>query len=252
MPNPAVLILSGLLVFSGAIVSAMAGFGFGIATIPFFLLLYPPKTTLALTLLVTTYGVAVQWLRVRKHADYRLVLGLSAGAAVGLPLGGLLLSVISEPVLKALIGAAVLVAATRMLLRPPEADLPSRRPHLATNLATGFGAGLLSTSVGQPGLPIAFLMAWTRVHKETVRATIVSFFVLLDLGSVATYLVQGIITTRTALIGVAMAPFYFTGLFMGDHFFRRTGHTAYRRVMLAVLSVAAFMGVLNGLIALLG
>ncbi len=252
VPEPSTLLITGLLVTVGATVSAMAGFGFGIALMPFMVLLYPPTEAVALTLSIALCGVCIQWLRVRQHADYRLAARLIAGTLLGVPLGGYILSIISPAVLKALIGSAVVVAAVLNLTRRSNPDLPPRQPSAALALTTGFGAGILATTVGQPGIAVASLMAWTRLDKQVVRATLVTYFIFADLGSLATFYVKGILSQELAVTVLLLVPFYLIGLFAGDWGFRRSGQLAYRRLVLGVLSASALMGLLNGVTALLG
>ncbi|MFZ5828210.1 MAG: sulfite exporter TauE/SafE family protein [Bacillota bacterium] len=250
MPDSTTLLLTGMLVAVGAGVSAMAGFGFGIALMPFMILLYPPKEAVVLTLLIAMCGVSIQWFRVRQHAHYPLMAKLVAGTLMGVPLGGYVLGVIEPGPLKALIGIAVLVAAVLSLARRSGADLPPRMPSTGLSLAAGFGAGILATTVGQPGITVASLMTWTRLDKQVVRATLVSYFVLADAGSMVAFYVQGILTRELALTAFALIPFYLIGLVVGDWGFRHSGQVGYRRLVLGLLSVSAVLGLYSGLHAL--
>lgn len=253
MPLPDLLTftISAALVFGGAIVSGMAGFGFGIVTIPFLLLLFPPKFTLSVTTTLVAIGVIVQWFRVRHQADYRLVATLSFGMLLGLPLGGLVIASLSDSTLKVLIGGAVLAGTTSMLLRRENADLPPRRPHSAVTAGVGALSGVLATTVGQPGIPLAFLITWSRLEKSVARASLIAFFVLLDIGTIWTFVVSRVMTVPAAWTTAALFPFYLGGLLLGDMAFRRSGQAAYRRLVLGVLLTAAVMGLYNGARALL-
>lgn len=251
LPDPITFALMALLVTGGAIISGMAGFGFGISIMPFLVLIYPPKLAVPMVMVLVTVGVIIQYLRIRTHTDYGLVLRMAIGMVVAMPLGTYVLQVISQTALKGMIGLAVLVAAVLSLVRRDEADLPPRRPGLGVSLGGGFLGGLLSTTVAQPGIPIAFLISWSRLPKEVARATIVTFFVLNDVASVASFAISGALTRDVLLTGAALFPFYLLGYFMGDRSFYRVSQIAYRRLVLGVLVAAAIMGVVNGVTALL-
>lgn len=243
-------VLTGILIASGAVLSACTGFGFVIATLPIMVMLYPPKSAVALVLVVGFSGVLIQWFRVRYHMSKRLAVLLCLGSAMGIPLGGMVMVLIDPATLKALIGISVLVAAALLLLRRTDADLPVRRPHSLAALATGFGAGVLSTSVGQSGPPIALLLSWTREDKAVVRATLVTFFVFTNGFALLTLFLNGILTTEIALTGVGLVPFYVIGLILGDRVFNRTSQALYQRLVTGVISVAAVIGLINGISAL--
>lgn len=252
VPDSLTFLLTGLLVTFGASISAMAGFGFGIATIPFMIMLYPPKQAVAMTLFVAMCGVCIQWFRVRQHTDYTLMAKLVFGTLLGVPLGGYVLGIIEPDLLKALIGATVMVGAIVTLVRRTSPHLPPRRPHTGLSLATGFGAGILATTVGQPGILVASLMAWTRLDKRVVRATLVTYFVLADAGALVTFYVQDILTRELTVTVFSLIPFYLIGLFVGDWGFRHSGQIGYRRVVLGLLSVSAILGLYSGVHALFG
>lgn len=251
MPDAITFVLMALLVTGGAVISGMAGFGFGISIMPFLVLLYPPKQAVPMLMVLVTVGVIIQYLRIRAHTDYGMVIRMSLGMVVAMPLGTYVLQVISQNALKGLIGLTVLVAAILSLVRRNEEDLPPRRPPLGVSLGAGFLGGLLSTTVAQPGIPIAFLINWSRLDKDAARATIVTFFVLNDIASVASFAISGALTRGVLLTAAALFPFYLLGYFMGDRSFHRVSQIAYRRLVLGVLVVAAVMGIVNGVTALL-
>lgn len=244
--------VTALLVAFGSTISTMAGFGFGIVTMPFMVMLYPPKVAIVLMLVVASCGIIVQWYRVRRHANYRLVARLCAGLVVGLPLGGMVIAVIDPAVLKVLIGLAVLIGAALTLVRGVRTDLAPRQPGLPLTLGTGLAAGLLSITVGQSGLAAASLMAWTRWDKAVVRATLYAFFFFSHFGSLATLFVEGTLTREVGWTGLSLVPVYFLGIMLGDVGFQRLTQAAHRQLTIVVMAVAALVGFYNGVSALIG
>jgi uncharacterized membrane protein YfcA len=228
----------------------MAGFGFGIAVMPFMLLLYPPKVAVAITPVITMLGLLIQWTRVRHDADKQLAGRLILGAVVGIPLGTLVLVAINPVHLKLLIGVAVVVAITLQVAKG-RTDGPPQVPSRLTALGGGFAAGLLSATVGQPGIPIGLLMAWTRLDKRVVRGTMVTFLVVTQIFTVANLLWQNVMPLPALWTGLALMPFYLIGLAIGNRGFHLASQAAYRRILLGVLTVSAVTGVVNGISALL-
>lgn len=251
MPPIITYLLTGLIVLFGATVSSMTGFGFGIATMPFMLMLYPPQVAVPLSIVVSCFGTVIQWLRVRQHVDWRLVGLLSLGAAAGIPLGGYVLLAFAPATLKGIIGLAVLTSALLTLTRREAANLPVWRPGAPVTLATGFGAGILYTSVGQPGLLAALFMTSTRMEKSVIRATLVTFFLITGIFSLTSLFFQEVFSSDLAITGVSIAPFYWLGMALGDAGFQRLTQAVHRRLSLSVLAVTSVIGVINGLSALL-
>lgn len=243
-------VLTAILVLFGATVSSMAGFGFNIVIMPFLLMLYPAKTAVALSLCVALCGVLLQWLRVRQHVNYGLTLRLCVGALFGVPLGTLVLTLVTAATLKLLVGLSVLTAVIVTVVRRQDPDLPLPAPRTASVMITGFLSGLLAGSVGQAGTPVALLMARTGLDKAVVRATLVTFFVAVDFGALVALERTGVLTGEIVRTAAWLVPAYAVGLMLGDYGFKRSNQGTYRRLVLGVLSTAAVIGVVNGLTAL--
>lgn len=242
--------LTALLVIFGSIVSGMAGFGFGIAVMPFMLLLYPPKVAVAITPVITFLGLTYQWTNVRRDADPQLAKWLILGALAGIPLGAIILVSINPNQLKLLIGVAVVVAIVVQLTQKStggQVQTPSRW----VALGTGFGGGLLASTVGQPGIPPGLLMAWSRLDKRVVRGTMVTFLMVTQTTTVINLYLKGVLTLPTLATGLLMIPFYLIGLHIGGRGFKVASQGTYRRVLLGVLGISAVTGVVNGISALL-
>jgi|GEM_PF-6816777 len=250
MPDMTTFALTALLVVFGSIVSGLAGFGFGIAVMPFMLLLYPPKVAVAITPVISCLGLFIQWTNVRKDADPVLARRLIIGSLCGIPLGGLILVAISPVHLKLLIGVAVVVAIT-VQLASRRTDGPPQQPSQWVALGGGLGAGLLASTVGQPGIPIGLLMAWTRLDKKTVRGTMVTFLVVTQVVTVINLFWQKVLTPPILWTGLLLMPFYLVGLSIGNRGFQVASQGTYRRVLLGVLTISAITGVVNGINALL-
>jgi uncharacterized membrane protein YfcA len=228
----------------------MAGFGFGIAVMPFMLLLYPPKLAVAITPVITMLGLLIQWTRVRHDADKQLAGRLILGAVVGIPLGTMVLVAINPVHLKLLIGVAVVAAITVQVLKG-RTDGPPQIPSRTIGLGGGFAAGLLAATVGQPGIPIGLLMAWTRLDKRVVRGTMVTFLMVTQIFTISSLWWQKVLPMPSLLTGLALTPFYLVGLAIGNRGFHLASQVAYRRILLGVLTVSAVTGVVNGIIALM-
>lgn len=248
--DPNTLLLTVMLVILGALISGAAGFGFMLVTVPFLILLYPPKVGIALAISIGICGVLVQFLRVRQFVSLRLVAPLAAGAVVGVTVGAPIFAAIDPNMLKVLVGATVMVAALLQLISRQPLDLPARIPSLPAVAGAGLLGGILSITTGQAGPPVVYLLAWSRLDKAVVRATLVTFFLMVNAMSLVALARTGVLTVQIGLTGVAMLPAYLTGLLLGDQVFKRTGQGAYRKVILAVLLVAALAGLINGVNAL--
>jgi uncharacterized membrane protein YfcA len=166
--DPAVLPVVGI-VFLATVVRSAFGFGEALVAVP---LLIPVRVAvpLATLLSVTVAGLilAQDWRKVHAKSVWWLILP----TLVGIPVGLLVLTEVSPPVVKAAM-AVVIIAFSGYCL------FGRWRPHFPDDRfawAFGLGAGLLGGAYGMNGPPLvvyATLRGWTPEH---FRATLQGYF----------------------------------------------------------------------------
>lgn len=143
-----------------------------------------------------------------------------------------------------LLGAVLIVAAARMMMRVPTRNGPHeaadvQRPRIAIALASGATIGLLSGLTGTGGgiflSPLMLLMRWAEVRS--VAAISVSFILVNSIAGLAGNLDSVLLLPRAAIGWAAAAVI---GGIIGAHLgSRRLAPQALRYVLAGVLSVAA-------------
>ncbi|MCB0957327.1 MAG: sulfite exporter TauE/SafE family protein, partial [Ilumatobacter sp.] len=109
-------IVVAVAVFSAAFVQVIAGFGFALLAMPIMTLSIPVRTAVVVSSLLGILTTAWQAVHLRSKADRPVGVRLALGAFVGMPLGLVILNVVSDRNLRLTLGIAVLVA-TALLAR---------------------------------------------------------------------------------------------------------------------------------------
>ena len=107
---------------------------------------------------------------------------------------------------------------------------------------TGVLSGLLSTSTGFNGAPVAFYLLGRSVPKDRFRGTSVVFVFLATLSSVLLLTVSGAMTASILKLGLAFAPGLLLGFGLGSVLAPRVSQQSFEKLVLAFL---AAVGVLN-------
>ena len=142
-----------------------------------------------------------QWAGIGRHVQWRRVVTLMIGAAVGLPLGLRALTGIGVDAARAVVAIYVLFMCAVMLMgwriTRPQGD--------AGHLAVGFVSGL-ANAPGMGGLPVAAFFAAQPMPPAVFRATLIAYFPLLDLYSAPLYWFAGLVTMDTFRAGLIALP----------------------------------------------
>lgn len=225
------------LTFVGGFARGFAGFGGPLLIVPVLTLFMPPATTVAVIIWIDVF-VNVRLLPDGyRHADKKIVAALVAGTLVAMP-GGTWLLVTSDPMLmKKAISGAILAAALFLLggWRYPK---PIATPiYGAVGLLAGFVMGLTSIAATTP----LFLHAGNRTATENRAIFIVWVFF-------ASVLLLALIGFRASLIAghidtvAILSVIYIVGAEFGTRTHYRVAETTVRRAVLAMVIVAAVVG----------
>jgi uncharacterized membrane protein YfcA len=154
--------------------------------------------------------------------DWRLVPFRSAGWLVlstllGIPLGLMLLSNVSESVVKANLGAIIIGFSTY--------SLTGRRKHELKNdrfaWFFGFNAGVLGGAYGMNGPPLAIYGALRRWSPEYFRATLQAYFLPASVAGMVGYALAGLWTPAVNHLYLFSLPGVLLASFLGRSLNRR-------------------------------
>jgi uncharacterized protein len=232
------LIAAAISVFAG-MVRGFSGFGAAMVMTPAFSALYGPAIGISLCLLLEI-AVAFPLLpRAIKYVDWRRIGVLLVAAIVGAPIGNLVLTrVAPEPMRWAIsfivLGAVVLLACGWRF---------RGRPRATTTLAAGGMSGFLNGLSGMAGPPIIFYYLAGNETAERVRANLTTYFVFVDLVTLAVFAGRGLIGWQVAEQALWLVPAVIAGGLLGQRLFPLASETFYRRLAFTLL-VAVAIGAL--------
>ncbi len=133
---------------------------------------------------------------------------MSIASLVGIPIGTYILLLISPDALRVLIALTLIVFSALMLLGNHHAF---KRERLGSVIA-GLVSGVLKTSTGISGPPVALFLVHQGWQRDAMRATLGAYFLLINiLGLISSLVggVTGISTLSYILLFIPMLPLRF-------------------------------------------
>jgi uncharacterized membrane protein YfcA len=240
---PALLALPFLICAVVACIAGMvrgfAGFGAAMVMTPIFSALYGPAVGVALCLMLEIAVALPVVPGVLGLVDWRRIGLMLVAAAVGVPLGNLVLTWAEPEPMRWAISAIVLGAVVLLA----SGWRYKGKPRPATTLAAGVSSGFLNGLAGMAGPPIAFYYLAGQENAAHVRANLTTYFVFVDLVAIATFASRSLIDWNTAVLALFLAPAVMLGGVLGAKLFPLASEIFYRRLALALL-VGVAIGVL--------
>lgn len=212
---------------------AKGGFsGVGMAATPLFALYMPPLQALAIMLpiLMMQDVISIWWYR-REWDGWNLKVMLP-GAVVGVGLAWALASVVSDAMVRVLIGlTGVLFILNVWFGKMPAA----RRPSAASGLFWGAGAAFTSTiaSAGMP--PFSIHVLPQRMEKMKFVGTVTIFFAAVNAMRVVPYFALGQFSRASLLTSVALMPVAVVTNFLGFWLVQRIPTGPFYRITYALM-----------------
>lgn len=231
------LIYGAAVTFGAGWLRGYTGFGFALAAVPALSLVVEPARIVPVAMLLQIVAGTQLIPKTRHLVDWRAIRPLLVGAALGTPVGTLLLAKLPAPAMRGLIGLLLLVA-IGLLWRGVRLR---REPGLALTLGVGAASGLLNggTAMGGPPAVVYFLASPRTVAVS--RASMLMYFLFITLMAFAGALVAGLVAVETLVLTAAMFPFLALGNLLGDRGFDRSAEKTYLRVALGFLAVIALV-----------
>jgi uncharacterized membrane protein YfcA len=232
--------------FTAALARGFSGFGAALIFLPLAATVTDPKIASPL-LLITDAVLAVGFIpNAWRTADKREVGIMGLGAALGIPLGTVIL-VRTDPLQ---IRWAVVVLASAMLALLMSGwryrGQPTRPLTFGVGAFAGVGSG--AAQVGGPAV-VAYWLGGT-TPPVIIRANIILYFAISTVIAIVAYLAGGLMTMTVLKLALAVGPVYGLGLFIGARLFGIADEAIFRRICYALIVVAVVVSlpVLDGVI----
>jgi hypothetical protein len=228
------LLLTVLVAGVAGLARGFSGFGAALIFMPAASALVTPAVA-APVLLVADGILSMGFLpRAWRLARRRDVAIMAAGAALGVPLGTLILNHADPLPLRWTIAGLAL----SMLLLLASGWRYNGVPKPGVTAMVGCISGVFGGLAQLSGPPVvAYWLSGKETH-DTMRASIILFFGATTLFTFVSYLAAGLITAQSLWLAALVAPVYAAGLFAGARAFGLANPQAFRRLSLLLIAVS--------------
>lgn len=240
------LILTALLaaVLFAGLTQGTTGFGFAMVAVPPMTILVDPQIIVPALLVQTLMTGTLILLHARKYLRINRMWLLPLSGVAGIPAGTLILVVLDAEPLRVLIGAVVVIAALAMMAGFRR---PIRNERVAS-VPVGFVSGTLSASTGLSGPPVIFFYTNQSLDIREFRANIVAHFLIMNIATIPIYIVSGLFTGETLLLGAQLLPATLIGVTGGIVINRWVREELFRRIALGLILTSGAIAVVSGVL----
>jgi uncharacterized protein len=217
-----------------AAVQIVAGFGFGLLSVPLMTMAIPTKDAVVASSLLGMLMTTWQAWHGRGQVDRPVAKRMITAAYLGMPAGLVVYSTVDDNALRLLLGVAVLAAVVALFLR-----YPRRQVGAVFDYSCGFVSGVLNTSLSTNGPPLVFGLQARQLSPDVFRSTISTVFAFSNVLSVALFASFGKVTGDGLRAALIAAPCMLAGQALGYPLRKRVQPEQFRWLVLGLLALAA-------------
>jgi len=233
------LAIINFIVFCAAVLQAITGFGFAVIATPLLLLILNSSEAISISIFLSLFMSAIMLPPLWQKINWQLFKRLIIGSVLGAPFGLWLLMALPIETIKLFV-ASMLVFAVLNVFITKKTVLPAGRSKYLCEMATGFGAGILTASLGMPGSPLAMYFSKTNAPKDQVRSTALAFYVGVYIVSIILQSFAGQIASHAVVSFLYLLPAAFVGTFCGYRLFCKVNQ---RYFSILVNSIMLYTGI---------
>jgi len=225
-----------LILFSGATLLGLGGFGGALFSMPLLLLFADPKWAAPVVVLCYTINRIPALFVLRKNLMWDHSILLIAAAAPGAFLGTYFLKSLEPEIIMKILGT-LLVLYSVYKFSAPTLKLQFS---IFWAIPAGFLSGLLGGAFGTDGPPVivyATLKPWT---KEQVIGMLHSFFLFANLLVIGSYGYYGLLKAPVLTASALSAPFAVAGFFLGLKINRHIRQRHFEIVLSCMIGIMGF------------
>jgi uncharacterized membrane protein YfcA len=232
-------LLTIVIVFAASFARSALGFGDALIAMPLLVLVVGLRTAAPLVALVaTTIAIVILW-RNWQAVDFRVSWRLILASCLGIPIGLLLLTNISEQRMQAVLGVLLITFALYNLLQP---RLVIRQDRWGLAYVFGFWAGVLGGAYNTVGPLLVVYGQLRRWSPVQFRVTLQSCFLPTYFVIVVGHGVKGLLTPDVFTLYSLALPIVFLAIYLGGRLNVRMSRERFTRgINIALMLMGAML-----------
>jgi len=205
------IIFAFLVIILSGFIQGTTSFGFSLIALPLLGIVLSLKLVVPLLVIFSLLMNSIILYKLRSHVDLKRILILIFSSIIATPAGAYLLISIDENILKLFVGIIVVFSAIIFKLG---FSIQVKNEKLAY-IPVGIMSGLLNGSVSLSGPPVILFLTNQKAEKQVFRATLTSFFWILNIATVFVFSYNGLINYEVLNLSIKLFPALIIGLMFG-------------------------------------
>ena len=233
----------GITFLAGAL-QGFSGFGYSLLALPLLCVFVPARWAVPVISVSSLSLNVMVFITFRRNLNLKGFFPMAAAGVVFTPVGAWLLGHFSDSTVRVIIGAIVAGASALSLSR----HLPTVKQTAFGMTAAGVLSGVFNGLTTFSGPPAVIYLSAVRAEKNSFRANLSAFFIVLTIAAIPSFIGTGIASVPELLQAAVYIPGAAAGGITGILISKKVDSSAYRKAVLVILSLLGVLGALQALV----
>lgn len=220
-----------------AFLQGFSGFGINLFAVPLLSQVWDMHTVVPLCILIATTCAAILLTMNRRMVNVRAMIPMICAAAVGSPIGVIVLSSMDATWALRVLGVVIIASAAAQALVK---EALFGEPTHAKGISMGLAGGIMGGAFGTAGPPIAMYIHLTHEPK-LARSALYLIFTTTGCVSLSGHIIAGHVSGPLVLKGLMLLPAVVLGSWLGDAAAAKCRPGPFRYIILALLAALGVM-----------
>jgi len=237
-------IVSGMLViFFAAMTQGITSFGFSLIGLPLLGFLLPLKIIVPILVIYSLVLNTIILYHIKEFIDFKKISILVTVGIIGTPFGVYLLKISDESTLKLLIGVIITIAAIANFYGYKMKVKNEKLSYIPVGLVSG----LLNGSVSLGGPPIVLFLTNQDVEKQVFRANLTLYFWILNIITIPTQFLGGLITSEVIKYTIYLSPGLIVGTLLGIRLGNKLDENLFKKLTLILILCMGVLSIISAI-----
>jgi uncharacterized membrane protein YfcA len=222
-----------------SIVQGTTGFGFALTSMPLLTILLSIHTVVPIMVVFGLCANILILVKVWSNVKFKKIWLLIVSSVIAVPLGTYLLLIIEQNTLKIITGFLIVLFALA-LWRSYSLQIKNERLAL---IPVGFSSGLLNGSISLSGPPVVLFLTNQGEEKTTFRENITAFALILNIITITTFFMGGLIIKEVITYILWFFPALFLGTFLGMKIANKVEQNLFKKITLGLIILSGLSAI---------
>jgi uncharacterized membrane protein YfcA len=242
------IVFGMIIVLIAGFIQGLTGFGLSIVAIPFLLLLFPLQEIVPSIVVLALLTNSLVLVPARREVQFKQFKLLVVMGILFMPVGVYSLRYLNPDYLQLCFGILITVFSLMLILNK---TFPIKREKIGYTIAGAF-SGFLNGSLSLSGPPVVLFLSNQGVKKETFRANLTLYFLILNVIAIAIFSAVGMLNAVIFERVLFLAPALVIGVLSGIKASTKIKDKAFRMFVLLMLIISGVWTTISTSIRLIG